>query len=144
MQADLHLFCSHNWAEARQNPQNDLCTQSRLRSARAFAQSDQSSLGALCVGKDPMLLYADSEYSDQTGQILRLIWVFTGRISHCVGSVMLRLIWHCHDRTHTSCEPLHEKNCLMPYANNKGADQPAHQRRLISAFIAHCLVKCFT
>ena len=27
----------------------------------------------------------------------------------------------------------------MPYANNKGADQPAHPRSLISAFIVHCL-----
>ena len=27
----------------------------------------------------------------------------------------------------------------MPYANNKGADQPAHPRSLISAFVAQCL-----
>ena len=27
----------------------------------------------------------------------------------------------------------------MPYANNKGADQPAHPRSLISAFIVRCL-----
>ena len=25
--------------------------------------------------------------------------------------------------------------CIMPYANNKGADQPAHPRSLISAFV---------
>ena len=35
-------------------------------------------------------------------------------------------------------EPGHEKMCLMPWANNKGADQPAHPRSLISAFIVHC------
>ena len=29
--------------------------------------------------------------------------------------------------------------CLMSYANNKGADQPAHSRSLISAFIVRCL-----
>ena len=29
--------------------------------------------------------------------------------------------------------------CLVPYANNKGADQPAHPRSLISAFIFRCL-----
>ena len=29
--------------------------------------------------------------------------------------------------------------CLMPYANNKGADQPAHPRSLISTFFVHCL-----
>ena len=27
----------------------------------------------------------------------------------------------------------------MPYANNKGADQPAHSRSLISAFVVRCL-----
>ena len=33
----------------------------------------------------------------------------------------------------------HEKMCLMSYANNKGADQPAHTRSLISAFVVRCL-----
>ena len=28
--------------------------------------------------------------------------------------------------TEQTCEPGHEKICLMSYANNKGADQPAH------------------
>ena len=28
---------------------------------------------------------------------------------------------------------------IMPYANNKGADQPAHLRSLISALVVHCL-----
>ena len=36
--------------------------------------------------------------------------------------------------------PGHAKMCLMPYANNKGADQPAHLRSLISTFIVRCLV----
>ena len=29
--------------------------------------------------------------------------------------------------------------CLIPNANNKGADQPAHPRSLISTFVVHCL-----
>ena len=29
--------------------------------------------------------------------------------------------------------------CLMSYVNNKGADQPAHPRSLISAFAVRCL-----
>ena len=33
----------------------------------------------------------------------------------------------------------HEKMCLMSYANNKGADQPAHPRSLISACVVRCL-----
>ena len=36
-------------------------------------------------------------------------------------------------------EPGHEKMCLMLYANNKGADQTAHPRSLISAFVVRCL-----
>ena len=36
-------------------------------------------------------------------------------------------------------EPGHEKMCLKSYANNKGADQPAHPRSLISAFVVRCL-----
>ena len=31
--------------------------------------------------------------------------------------------------------PPREKTCLRRFANNKGADQPAHPRSLISAFI---------
>ena len=30
-------------------------------------------------------------------------------------------------------------NLFLPYANNKGADQPAHPRSLISAFVVRCL-----
>ena len=37
--------------------------------------------------------------------------------------------------------PGHVKSCLMPYANNKGADQPAHRRSLISTFVVRCLDK---
>ena len=36
-------------------------------------------------------------------------------------------------------EPGHEKTCLMSYSNDKGADQPAHPRSLISAFVFRCL-----
>ena len=38
-----------------------------------------------------------------------------------------------------SFEPGHEKMYLMTYANNKGADQTAHPRSLISTFVVHCL-----
>ena len=31
------------------------------------------------------------------------------------------------------------ENLFLPYANNKGADQRAHPRILISAFVIHCL-----
>ena len=35
--------------------------------------------------------------------------------------------------------PGHAKMCLMTYANNKGANQPAHPRSLISTFVVRCL-----
>ena len=31
--------------------------------------------------------------------------------------------------------PGYAKMCLMPFANNKGADQPAHPHSLISTFV---------
>ena len=34
--------------------------------------------------------------------------------------------------------PGHAKTCLIPYANNKGADQPAHPRSLINTFVVRC------
>ena len=36
-------------------------------------------------------------------------------------------------------EPDHEKTFFIPYANNKGADQPAHPCSLICAFVVRCL-----
>ena len=32
-------------------------------------------------------------------------------------------------------EPCHKKTCLIPYANNKGVNQPAHLHSLISTFV---------
>ena len=39
----------------------------------------ESSLCAQWVAKDPSFLHADSEASDQTGRMPRVIWVFAGR-----------------------------------------------------------------
>ena len=51
----------------------------------------ESSLSAQWVAKDPSFLRADSEDTDQTGRMPRLIWVFAGRtttllILSCRGS----------------------------------------------------------
>ena len=54
----------------------------------ASTQSDQSSLCAQWVAKDPTFLHADSKDSDQTGQMPRLIWVFA---EHTV--ILLVLSW---------------------------------------------------
>ena len=61
-------------------PTKWVCAQRRLRSAWASAQSDQSLRCAPnWVAKDPRFLHADSEDTDQTGRMPRLIWVFAGR-----------------------------------------------------------------
>ena len=80
----------NNWANSCQNQRNGICTQRRLRSAWASAQSDQL-LCAQWVAKDPRCHHADSEDSDQTGRMPRLIWVFTGSTCHFAGFVMRRL-----------------------------------------------------
>ena len=38
-----------------------------------------------------------------------------------------------------SSGPRRKKTCLWRFANNKGADQPAHPRSLISDFVIHLL-----
>ena len=53
----------------------------------------ESSLCAQWIAKDPSFLHADSEDSDQTGRMPRLISVFAGRTCHFVGFVMRRLIY---------------------------------------------------
>ena len=71
------------------NQQNDLCAQQRLRSAWASAQSDQSLRCALWT----QAFFMQTAKTDQTGQMPRLIRVFTGRTSYFVGFVMRRLIY---------------------------------------------------
>ena len=51
----------------------------------------ESSLCAPWVAKDHNFLQANSEDSDQTGQMPRLIWVFAGHTYHFVGFVTMRL-----------------------------------------------------
>ena len=42
---------------------------------------------------------------------------------------------HNHHQATGSYGPRREKTCLRGFANNTGADQPAHPRSLISAFV---------
>ena len=53
----------------------------------------ESSLCTKWVAKDPSFVHADSEDSDQTGQMARLIWVFAGGTCHFDGFVKRRLIY---------------------------------------------------
>ena len=78
---EYHWYQLVKWATWWQNQQNDLCSQRILRSALA----SEPSLYAQWVTKGPGLLRADSEDSDQTGQMPRLIWDFAGCTGHFVG-----------------------------------------------------------
>ena len=51
------------------------------------------SMCTLRVAKDLIYLQADSEDSNQTGWMPRLIWVFAGRTNHFVSYFTMRLIW---------------------------------------------------
>ena len=47
--------------------------------------------------------------------------------------------WRAKDYVIFIYGPRREKTCLRGFANNKGADQSAHQRSLISAFVIRIL-----
>ena len=66
------------------------CAQRRLRSAWAYAQSDQSLCSALNGYVRIQCFFMRTAKTDQTGQNTRLIRVFAGRIYHHV------LLMECH------------------------------------------------
>ena len=97
----LHSFCSVNyycdyltkrkegarrctcssfniWAASWQNQQNDCAPSEDSDQPGHRPVWSESSLCAQWVAKDPSFLHADSEDSDQTGRMPRLIWVFAG------------------------------------------------------------------
>ena len=57
-------------------------------SLRILTVWSEFSLCAHWVAKDPIRLHADSEHSDQTLWVHRLIWVFAGRTDHLVFVVL--------------------------------------------------------
>ena len=70
--------------QCRFEPRHDKTNKVCVRPAKTQISLDirpvwSASLCAQWVGKDPSFLHADSEDSDQTGRMPRLIWVFAGR-----------------------------------------------------------------
>ena len=80
-------LCVHNdiWVASWQNQQNDCAS-------REESEQPGHLLCAQWIGKDSSFLHADSEDSDQTGRMPRLIQVFAGHTGHIVSFVMRRLI----------------------------------------------------
>ena len=76
----------------------------------------ESSLCTQWVAKDPSFLHADSKDSDQTGQMPRLIWVFTGH-------TLTLLVLSCRgSNTHLTCFSVFTELFWAPKSNPKGAD----------------------
>ena len=101
------------WASAWQSLQNGMCVQRRLRSVWASAQSDQSSLSAWRKLGSLAIHLVHSEDSDQTGRMLRLIWVFAGRTWHFVGFVMR---WH---KLVFGSQRKHHRKCVYQFKKGK-------------------------
>ena len=67
------------------------------------------------------------------------VFLKSGEIFNLASAITLcRLVQYCVFYLYIF-EREHEKMCLTPYANNKGADQPAHPCSLISAFVVRFL-----
>ena len=79
-------------------PQHDKTNKMSVRQAKTQISLgirpvwSESSLCAHWVAKDPSFLHADSEDTDQSGRMPRLIWVFFGRTTHC-WFIMSRLMY---------------------------------------------------
>ena len=100
------------WAASWQNKRNVMCTQRRLRSAWASAQSDQSSLSTWRNLGSLATHWAHSEDSDQTGWMPMLIWVFAGRTCHFVGFVMRRSYdFYNNSSGYTRPEEVYSESC---------------------------------
>ena len=83
------------------------------------------SLWAQWVVKDPRFLHADSEGSDQTGWMPRLIWVFAGRTATllvllCRGSVISNeLLNNCTETTAANLSSMTVKNNVPTWSVNQ-------------------------
>ena len=105
--ADDNLPTSKSYEPPHDKTNKWLCAQWRLRSRLNIIRRikkisldqpgihpvwSESSMCAHWAAKDPSFLHADSEDSDQTERMPRLIWVFAGCICHFDGFVMRRLL----------------------------------------------------
>ena len=87
--------------------------------------------GGTSRGIFPPILLMINRYT-ATADVLTLLGISSTTIANVMPI-------HISPEKYHIIQPGHEKTCLIPYANNKGADQPAHPRSLISAFVVRCL-----
>ena len=86
----------------------------------------ESSLCAQWVAKDPSFLHADSEDSDQTGRMTRLIWVFARRLISALASIQS-------DQS-SLCAQWVAKDPSFLHADSEDSDQTGRMTRLIWVF----------
>ena len=84
------------WTATWQNQQSECAPAKAQISLGVCPVWSESSLCAQWVAKGPRFLHADSEDSDQTGRMPRLVWVFAGRTLtllslSCRGSIVFLL-----------------------------------------------------
>ena len=75
------------------------------------------------------------EPSNWTGSVLLIT-------SYCLliwSHILIAVVKHFHRTCSFTIWATSWENLFMPYANNIGADQPAHSRNLISPFVVCCL-----
>ena len=84
----IRVYMNHRMTKPTKRPMRPTKTQISLGIRPVWSES---SLCTPVIAKDPKLLHADSEGSDQTVQMPRLIWVFAGPTDHIVVFVALRL-----------------------------------------------------
>ena len=96
---EIHWPCAVTIFE----PPHDKTSKMSVRPAKTQINLDirpvwsESSLCAPWVAKDPSFLHADSEASDQTGRMPRLIWVFAGRTATLLVLSCRVLVLSCRD-----------------------------------------------
>ena len=145
------IYPFHDLSGLVTKPTKWLCTQRRLRSAWASAQSDQSSLCAQWVAKDPSFLCADSDPSIRLGGCPG--WSESSLGAHAIllvlsrgGSFMKNVSIHYVCVTDielfidivlqqlkvgsTVCEPRHDKICLREFPTRPDPNWPAQPQKL--------------
>ena len=88
MSSFLWSLMFFKWAASWHNQQNGMCAQRRFRSAWASAQSDQSSLCAQWVAKDPSFLHADSKDWSDCADVQADLSLRWAHMTFC---------WFCHE-----------------------------------------------
>ena len=87
----LHVYVDNDLSCLIRKPTNWLCIKWRqinLGIRTVWSESLLCTQSWQWVAKDPSFLHADSEDSDQTGRMPRLLCVFSGRTCHFVGFVL--------------------------------------------------------